>query len=479
MSIVMGLDQHRGQITGEWIDTDTGEVQRTRVVPADRAAVRRFLERFRGRELEVALEATTGWRFVVEELRRVGASVHLAEPAETAGLRGPKKRAKGDRADARHLRELLMIGRLPESWIPPDHILDLRARVRLRHTLSEQRSEWQQRIQATLYHHGCPQRRQLMVGDGREWLAAQPLPADRTRAGHGRAGDDRLARARRSRRWTRSCAPMRAGRPGCKALMAHYGIGELTAVTILAELGDCTRFSSSRQAVRYAGLDITVYQSDQRRAPGHISRQGPPALRWALYEAAQVARRGERSPDREYYLERQGADRRQPRVPVGRAQAAQAQLPHAARARRGGTRTRMTLPGARQAPPHTDAPRPAPGMLLPPRPRGRPRKTERPQRFPQRDHPITHHVAGPGANPRVADRSKAGRPRAQDRRPTNRAHAPPAHTAVQPRQPRTTRLTCGPYRRLRLLRGWPRRRRADGAVLAGRALCGLHGSSFR
>ena len=115
MSIVMGLDQHRGQITGEWIDTDTGEVQRARVAPADRAHVRKWLSRFRGRELEVALEATTGWRFVVEELRRVGAVVHLAEPAETAGLRGPKKRAKGDRADARHLRELLMIERLPES----------------------------------------------------------------------------------------------------------------------------------------------------------------------------------------------------------------------------------------------------------------------------------------------------------------------------------------------------------------------------
>ena len=55
----------------------------------------------------------------------------LAEPAETSGLRGPKKRAKTDWADARHLRELLLIGRLPESWIPPGHILDLRARVRL------------------------------------------------------------------------------------------------------------------------------------------------------------------------------------------------------------------------------------------------------------------------------------------------------------------------------------------------------------
>ena len=93
---------------------------------------------------------------------------------------------------------------------------------------------------------------------------------------------------------------------GCRALMAHYGIGALTAVTILAELGDCTRFSSSRQAVRYAGMDITVKQSDQRRAPGHLSRQGPPALRWALFEAAQVARRPT-SPDRDYYLE--AADR--------------------------------------------------------------------------------------------------------------------------------------------------------------------------
>ena len=309
MSIVMGLDQHRGQITGEWIDTDTGEVARTRVVPADRAAVRKFLERFRGRELEVALEATTGWRFVVEELRRVGAEVHLAEPAETAGLRGPKKRAKGDRADARHL-ELLMIKRLPESWIPPDHILDLRAKVRLRHTLSEQRGEWQQRIQATLYHHGCPQRRQLMTGDGREWLAAQPLPAAAREQvtialAMIEAVEVQLAPLDKE---LRAYARRQAG---CKALMAHYGIGELTAVTILAELGDCTRFSSSRQAVRFAGLDVTVHQSDAHRAPGHISRQGPPALRWALYEAAQVARRPG-SPDRDYYTqaaERVGGNR--------------------------------------------------------------------------------------------------------------------------------------------------------------------------
>jgi transposase len=301
VTILMGLDQHRAQITVEWIDTSTGEISRARVRPADRAGVRRFVERFRGQQLEVALEATTGWRFVVEELRAIDAGVHLAEPAETAARRGTKKRPKSDRADARHLRELLMIGRLPESWIPPEHILDLRARVRLRHTLSEQRGEWQQRIQSVLYHHGCPQRGDLMNKDGLAWLAAQPLPA-------GARDQVTIALAMVDALDTQ-IAPLDSElrayarrQPGCKALLAHYGVGPLTSVTILAELGDPSRFSSSREAVRYAGLDITVHQSDQRRAPGHLSRQGPPALRWALFEAAQCARR-RTSPDHQYYLE--------------------------------------------------------------------------------------------------------------------------------------------------------------------------------
>src|SRR3954454_18497941 len=299
MAIVMGRDQHRAQIAAEWIDTDTGEVSRARIAPALRGDVRRFLERFDGQRLEVALEATTGWRFVVEELRATGAEVHLAEPAETAARRGTKKRAKTDRADARHLRELLMIGRLPESWIPPDHLLDLRAKVRLRHTLVDQRGEWQQRIQAVLYHHGFPQRHGLLTADNRAWLEGLPLPASaREQVAVALVMIDALdVQAAPISRELRLYARRQAG---CRALMKHYGIGELTAVTILAELGDARRFSSSRHAVRYAGLDITVHQSDQRRAAGHLSRQGPPALRWALYEAAQLARRPG-SPDHAYY----------------------------------------------------------------------------------------------------------------------------------------------------------------------------------
>jgi transposase len=173
--------------------------------------------------------------------------------------------------------------------------------VRLRHTLVDQRREWQQRIQATLYHHGVPARSGLLGVEARAWLAALELPA---------AAREQIAVAltlidaheAQLAPLDRELRQHAKRQPGCRALMRHYGIGPLTSVTILAELGDARRFSSSREAVRYSGLDITVHQSDARRAPGRLSRQGPSALRWALFEAAQCARRPG-SPDHDYYCE--------------------------------------------------------------------------------------------------------------------------------------------------------------------------------
>ena len=218
---------------------------------------------------------------------------------------------KNDRADARHLRELLLVGRLPESWIPPDHVLDLRARVRLRHTLSAQRSEWQQRIQAVLYHHGLPQRQRLATREGRRWLESRPLPMEaREQITVALSMIDFLE--------LQLCHPLdlelrsyARRQTCCKAFVAHYGVGALTSVTILAELGDCRRLCSSRKPSAMAAWNITVYQSDRHRAPGRLSRQGPPALRWALYEASQTARQA-RSPDHADYLqlaERLGGNR--------------------------------------------------------------------------------------------------------------------------------------------------------------------------
>jgi transposase len=89
--------------------------------------------------------------------------------------------------------------------------------------------------------------------------------------------------------------------PGCRGLQVHYGIGPLTSVAIWAEMGDTRRFSSSSDAVRHAGLDITVSASDVHRAKGRLARQGPSVLRWALYEAAMAAAKPA-SPDHDYWV---------------------------------------------------------------------------------------------------------------------------------------------------------------------------------
>jgi transposase len=302
MGIVGGFDVHRAQITFEYLDTELGEVRRGRIRPVTRDELRAWLTPFRGvPDVSFALEATTGWRFIVEELERVGIAAHLAEPADTRALRGPKRRAKTDRADAHHLRTLLQDGRLPESWIPPPHISDLRTTVRFRQALVGQRTAWLQRIQALLFQHGQPGVRHLLTREHRGWLERVELsPAAR----------DALAMALRMvDHIGEELAPLEHDlqsfarrQQGCRALMAHYGVGPCIAPVILAELGDPGRFSSSRHAVRYAGLDITVYASDDHRAAGTLSRHGPAMLRWALYDAARQAAR-EASPDHSYYLQ--------------------------------------------------------------------------------------------------------------------------------------------------------------------------------
>src|SRR5918994_2420337 len=138
MGIVVALDVHRNQITYKALDRETGELSRGRIAPAARPEVRAWLGRFAGSEAEFALEGTTGWRFVVEEIERAGHRAHLADPAETAVKRGCKRRAKTDNADCDLQLRLLLMGELPESWIPPAHILELRVRVRMRKLLIDQ-----------------------------------------------------------------------------------------------------------------------------------------------------------------------------------------------------------------------------------------------------------------------------------------------------------------------------------------------------
>jgi transposase len=220
---------------------------------------------------------------------------------ETRALRGRKRRAKTDREDARWLRELLADGRLPEAWIPPDHVRQWRSRARLRHTLLGERTQRCQRIRATLFHHGVdgtPDK--LRTSDGRAFLQRLELPDDaRERIEIALAMIDAIdAQIAPLERELRQLARRQTG---CRALMGLYGMGELTSLVTLCELGDVGRLSASRKAVRTAGIDIGVHRSDRRSRVGKLNRQGSPHLRWALYEAGLAACRPS-SPDHTDYL---------------------------------------------------------------------------------------------------------------------------------------------------------------------------------
>lgn len=308
MSMVCGLDLHRGQITFDTLEVESGEVWRGRLWQPDRARFRRWLTedlavRAKDGAVAVAVEGCTGWRYVAEEIVAAGFEAHVAEPADTQAARGRKKHAKTDRSDARLLRELLQSGDLAESWIPPEAVLEWRERVRLYKTLLDERRMWIQRIHAELFQHGVSvPEAQIGSAQTREWLAGdmvQLSAAARQRIAAGYHIMDATDALR---------LPLRADlnrfarrQPACKALVAaHYGIGPLTAVVVWAELGDCRRFSRSAQVVRHTGLDVTVDSSDRHRSRGHLSRQGPETLRWALFEAGMAASRAT-SPDREYY----------------------------------------------------------------------------------------------------------------------------------------------------------------------------------
>ncbi|HEV3287827.1 MAG TPA: IS110 family transposase [Streptosporangiaceae bacterium] len=303
MSIVGGLDIHRRQVTFDVVDTVTGQAWRGQLSPADREHLRGWLAGFAGRgQVHLGVEGCTGWRYVAEEVAAAGFTAHVGDPAEIAAKRGRKRRAKTDRADARLQRDLLIRGDFPDCYLPPSPVLDWRQRLESYHDLREQHTAWVQRIHAVLFHQGAPACADLRTAAGRarlDQLCGQLTPA----------GQDQVATAlaqldlaeEQMRRARRALTAIASHVTGARILATDlYGVGPVTALAMTAWLGGAGRFSSARKAVRFAGLDITVHDSDRHRPPGKLSRQGPPVLRWCAYEAGMVQAR-RTAPGHDYY----------------------------------------------------------------------------------------------------------------------------------------------------------------------------------
>jgi len=236
----------------------------------------------------VAFEAAYGWGWLVDLLEELELEPHLVHPSRCKAI--ASARLKDDKVDARTLAQLLRADLLPEAWIAPQQVRDLRALLRHRASLVRLSTTAKNRIHAVLADRGIQQQTGLWTGTGRVWLAGLPLPPT-PRA----IVEDYLALldglAEPIARLEHQIHALAKPDPRVQALMALPGVGRLTAMTLVAEIGDIARFPTARKLCAWAGLTPAVRNSDRKVRHGHITKQGSVWVRWILQEAAQTAKR--------------------------------------------------------------------------------------------------------------------------------------------------------------------------------------------
>jgi transposase len=286
MSIYVGMDVHRKRSQVAVVD-EAGNQQRNRNVPNDPAKLIPILGALPP-GTPVAFEAAYGWGWLVELLEELELEPHLVHPSRCKAI--ASARLKNDKVDAATLAQLLRAELLPEAWIAPQPVRDLRALLRHRATLVRLSTSCKNRIHAVLADRGLGEDRGLWTGPGRAWLAELELPP----IPRGILQDccgllDALATP--IARLEREIHALAKPDPRVQALMALPGIGKLTAMTLVAEIGDIGRFPTARKLCAWAGLTPQVRNSDRKVRHGHITKQGSPWVRGILQEAAQTAKR--------------------------------------------------------------------------------------------------------------------------------------------------------------------------------------------
>jgi transposase len=291
----VGMDVHRNR-TQVCIVNKKGKELSNRNVVNGRAAIAAELSGLKA-NTPVAFEAAYGTGWVVELLRDLDFEPHLAHAARCRAIADSK--LKCDRVDARTLANLLRTGYLAEAWLAPPEVREQRVLLRQRAWLVRMRTAAKNRIRAQLADEGIKAPAALWTKPGQEWLETVGV----SRMHWWVISDSRaLIEGLEERIADHEAEIRRQARPDPRvdALVRIPGIGLLTAMTLVAEIGDISRFPTSRKLCAWAGLVPAMRNSDRKLRHGHITKTGPSAVRHVLGEAAQVARRSE--PWRSDYL---------------------------------------------------------------------------------------------------------------------------------------------------------------------------------
>ena len=267
---VVGMDLHRRRSVLVRMSEDgvrLGTARITNSAEALRAEIARA-----GEHPRVVLEATYGWYWAADTLAAAGAEVHLAHPLGVKAY--GYQRVKTDAKDAANLAELLRMGRLPEAWITPREVRDLRELTRYRRKLTGLRTSCKAQVHAVLAKLGIAVTCSDLFGSwGTAWLGALVLPQPYA----GKVASLRQLIAALDAEITMLNQVIRQ----------LPGIGPVLAAVIIAEIGEVTRFPGPGQLCSWAGLTPRHRESDVHLTRGRITKQGSRQLRWALIEAVQ------------------------------------------------------------------------------------------------------------------------------------------------------------------------------------------------
>ena len=282
MASYVGIDLHRRRSVFVVLTADGEKVSSTRIDNSP-ATFRHELERA-GTDLDVAMEATFDWYWAADVIQAHGARLHLAHPLGINGYEN--RRVKNDDRDATLLADLLRMGRLPESWIAPPEVRELRELVRYRFKLSRLQAGLKAQVHQTLGKEGIiPATNSIWWSGGQKWLDELPMAAAYTNRVESLR--DLLALYRREIDQLDSLIHRRLkSDPGYRAIQAIGGVGPVLAAIFVAEIGDVTRFDGPARLCSWSGLTPRHRESDTKVVRGGITKQGSKLVRWAAVEAA-------------------------------------------------------------------------------------------------------------------------------------------------------------------------------------------------
>jgi transposase len=271
---------------------ETGEVIERKDIPTKcRNRVREYFASY-GDTSQVVVESVGFYQWFWELVHPNVGRLVLADPAAVKAFTGRK--AKTDRNDALLLATLLREDRLPMAYVPQENIRELRDLVRFRHSLAKSLALERRQLRWISLKNNLPGPAVLTSDRAQKWLLANEEKMPRANRLAARHRLDHIVRLEREvadvEREIADFVKEDAGIARRVELVDTIpGVGFVTAVTIVAETGDITRFDNIDQLSSYAGLAPRVSQSGETVHHGHISKQGPPILRWVLQQAAWVA----------------------------------------------------------------------------------------------------------------------------------------------------------------------------------------------